>query len=297
MKGYELYLAIAYLVLGPFIGGLLAGIDRKISARLQGRVGPPITQPFHDLRKLFTRRLSPVNRLQVPLVASHLVFAVLTGFLIFWGGDILLIIFVLTLAGIFLVLAAYSTGSPYSAIGADRELIMMTAYEPMVILTLVGLFKVAGSFNFWDIASVAKPTVLFLPGIFIGLEYVLLMKLRKSPFDLSTSHHAHQELVKGATTDFSASTLGLVEIAHWFKYAYLTAFILLFFGGMPIVAGAAILVTYLLVIFIDNAFGRFKMGQAAKVVWIGTLAVGFGNVLLVYVIKYFTAYAGWFGVP
>lgn len=39
---------IAYLILAPVIGGLLSGVDRKISARMQRRVGPPIMQPFYD---------------------------------------------------------------------------------------------------------------------------------------------------------------------------------------------------------------------------------------------------------
>ena len=144
-----------------------------ITARLQGRVGPPLLQPFYDLLKLLTRRIAPVNRLQIPLVASHLVFAILTGVLFFYGSDILLIVFVLTLASVFLVLAAYSTGSPYSTIGAERELLLMTAYEPMVIIALVGLYGVAKSFNFYAILGSKMPAYLYLPGIYLGIVFVL----------------------------------------------------------------------------------------------------------------------------
>ncbi|HTX72399.1 MAG TPA: NADH-quinone oxidoreductase subunit H [Rectinemataceae bacterium] len=284
MKGYELYTAIAYLILGPFIGGLLDGIGRKITARLQGRVGPPIIQPFYDLRKLFSRKLDPVNRIQMPLVLSHLIFAIMTGFLIFEGSDILLIIFVLTLAGIFLVLAAYSTGSPYGTIGADRELIMMTAYEPMVILTLVGLYKVAGSFHFGDIAAVGKPTVLFLPGIFLGLAYILPMKLRKSPFDISTSHHAHQELVKGLTADLGGPALGMVELAHWYECVYLYGLVFLFFAWNPIAAVIGPTVTFLAIILIDNVTARVKWELALTSAWIVALVAGVGNLIPFYLI-------------
>jgi formate hydrogenlyase subunit 4 len=284
MKGYELYTAIAYLILGPFIGGLLDGIGRKVTARMQGRVGPPIIQPFHDLRKLFSRRLDPVNRLQLPLVISHLIFAVMTGFLIFEGSDILLITFVLTLAGVFLVLAAYSTGSPYGAIGADRELIMMTAYEPMVILTLVGFYKVAGSFHFGDIAAVGKPMVLFLPGIFLGLAYILIMKLRKSPFDLSTSHHAHQELVKGLTADLGGPALGLFELAHWYECVYLYGLVFLFFSWNPIAAIVGPLCTYFVIILIDNVTARVKWELALTSAWIVAIVAGVGNLIPFYLI-------------
>ncbi len=284
MKGYELYLAIAYLVLGPFVGGLIDGVSRKVTARLQGRVGPPIIQPFYDLRKLFSRKLDPVNSLQMPLVVSHFIFAVATGFLIFEGSDILLIIFVLTLAAIFLVLAAYSTGSPFSAIGADRELIMMTAYEPMVILTLVGFFKVAGSFHFGDIAAVGKPTILLLPGIFLGLVFVLIMKLRKSPFDISTSHHAHQELVKGLTADLGGPALGLVELADWYESVYLYGLVFLFFSWNPIAAVLGPLATYFIIILIYNVTARVKWELALTSAWIVAIVAGVGNLIPFYLI-------------
>ncbi len=278
----KLFFALAYILLGPLAGGLLAGIDRKITARLQGRVGPPLLQPFFDLRKLFTRSLDPVNRVQIPFVASHLVFAITTGVLIFMGGDLLLIIFVLTLAGIFLVLAAYSTGSPYGKIGADRELVLMMAYEPMVILALVGLFRVTKSFDFWGIAASGRPLAALLPGIYVGLFLVLIMKLRKSPYDLSTSHHAHQELVKGLTADLGGPALGLVELAHWYESVYLYGLVLLFWTWSPVAAVVGPTVTYFLVILVDNATARLKWGMTLASAWIVALAVGVGNLIPFY---------------
>jgi formate hydrogenlyase subunit 4 len=275
--------ALAYLLLGPLLGGLLSGIDRKVTARMQGRVGPPLLQPFHDLRKLFSRRIDPVNAMQVPLVASHLVFAVLTGVLIFLGGDLLLIIFMLTLAGIFLVLAAYSTGSPFGKIGADRELILMMAYEPMVILALVGLFKLTKSFDFWGIAGSGVPLVVLLPGVFLGFALVLVMKLRKSPFDLSTSHHAHQELVKGLTADMGGPVLGLVELAHWYESVYLYGLVFLFFSWNPVAAVIGPTFTYFLIILIDNATARVKWEAVLLSGWVVALVAGMGNLLPFYI--------------
>jgi ech hydrogenase subunit B len=285
MKGIEIYIAIAYVVLGPLLGGLLDGFDRVITARLQGRVGPPLLQPFYDLRKLFTRRIRPVNRLQLPLIASHLVFAVLTGVLFFYGSDILLIIFVLTLASIFLVLAAYSTGSPFSTIGADRELLLMTAYEPMIIIALVALFGVAKSFNFYEILSSAMPIYLYLPGIYLGLVFVLQMKLRKSPFDISASHHAHQELVMGLTADMGGPALGMVELAHWYESVYLFALVLLFFSSSWVSAIVGLSVTYSLIIFLDNVTARVKWQRALSIAWLVTLVAGAGNLIPFYLIS------------
>ena len=284
MSGPRPLFALAYLLAGPLVGGLLAGIDRKLTARLQGRVGPPIIQPFHDLSKLFSKRLDPVNRLQMPLVASHFVFAVLTGVLFFWGSDILLIIFVLTLSGIFLVLAAYSTGSPYSTIGAERELLLMAAYEPMVILALVGLYDVAKSFNFYEIYGASMPAIVYLPGIYLGLVYILAMKLRKSPFDLSTSHHAHQELVMGLTADLGGPALGLVELAHWYESVYLYALVFLFFSSSAWAVVAGVAATYFLIILVDNATARVKWELALSSAWIVALVAGAGNLIPFYLI-------------
>ena len=215
------FYAIGYMILAPFLGGLIAGIDRKITARMQGRVGPPILQPFYDVLKLFEKEKVVVTRSQNYYVLCYVVFMVFTGALFFSGGDILLVVFALTLSHIFLILGAYASNSPYSYIGAERELLQVMAFEPMIVIATIGMYMVTklaipkGSFYVSDIASLTIPLILYLPGIFLGLIYVITIKLRKSPFDLSTSHHAHQEIVKGVTTEFSGSTLGRIEVAHW----------------------------------------------------------------------------------
>jgi len=220
----------------------------------------------------------------VPLVASHFFFIVLTGVLFFEGSDILLIIFVLTLAEVFLVLAAYSTGSPYGSIGAERELILMMAYEPMIILTLVGLYEGAKSFNFYEIFASGSPLILQLPGIYLGLLCVLVMKMQKSPFDISTSHHAHQELVKGLTADLGGPTLGLVELAHWYESIYLYAIVFLFFSSSPLMAVLGLAVTYFLVILIDNITARVKWQATLGIAWTLALVAGAGNLIPFYLI-------------
>ena len=249
---------VAFILLAPVIGGLVSGIDRKITAHMQGRVGPPILQPFYDVGKLFEKEMTVANDTQRFYVISYFIFMVFTGALFFAGGDILLVIFALTLAQIFLVLGAYSANSPYSHVGAERELIQIMSYEPMVILAAVGMYVVTKSFNVGTIASYTQPLVLFLPGIFIGFIYILTIKLRKSPFDISTSHHAHQEIVKGVTTEFSGPTLGLVEVTHWYETVLLLGFVYLFFAFNPSIAIIAIILVYMLELLIDNASARVK---------------------------------------
>lgn len=273
------------LIAGPILGGLLEGFSRIISARLQGRIGPPILQPFYDAGKLFMKSDSQVSRLQVVYITSFLFFTIFACLIFFSGGDILLFFFCLTLANIFMVLAGYSSASPFSHIGAERELVQLLAYEPMFILAFVGMYILTGSFLIKDILAYPEPIAWKLPGCLLGMLPVICIKLQKSPFDLAASHHPHQELVKGITSDFSGRTLGLIEVAHWYKYSYLTAFIALFFGRLWWAGLIGVCVFYLAVVFIDNAFGRFTYRQTLKIVWSITLVLGFGNIFLLYLIK------------
>lgn len=273
---------IAFILLAPIIGGLIAGIDRKITAHMQGRVGPPVLQPFYDVGKLFEKEKTVANDTQRFYVISYFVFMIFTGALFFAGGDILLVIFALTLAQIFLVLGAYSANSPYSHIGAERELLQIMAYEPMVIIAAVGMYVVTKSFNVSAIASYPLPLVLFLPAIFIGFIYILTIKLRKSPFDISTSHHAHQEIVKGVTTEFSGPTLGLIEVSHWYETVFLLGFVYLFFAFSPIIGIIAVILVYLLELLIDNASARVKWQLVMKSSWVIAAIVGVVNLAILY---------------
>jgi len=263
--------AVLFLILAPLAGGLIAGIDRKITARMQGRVGPPLLQPFYDVGKLFEKERVVVTTAQNFYVLAYLVFIALAGALFFAGGDLLLTVFAFTLAHIFLVLGAYAVHSPYSHIGAERELIQLMAYEPMVILVAVGLYMVTNSFYVAEIAAVVVPAILYLPGVFIGLAVILTIKFRKSPFDISTSHHAHQEIVKGITTEFSGPTLGTIEIAHWYETVFLLGLVYLFFAWNPVIGVVAVALTYLAEIFVDNTTARVRWQAALKTGWFAAL--------------------------
>jgi ech hydrogenase subunit B len=274
--------AIVFVLVAPVIGGLVCGIDRKITAHMQGRVGPSILQPFYDVGKLFEKEQTVVNETQIFYAICYIIFMVFTGALFFSGGDLLLVIFALTLAQIFLVMGAFASNSPYSYVGAERELLQIMAYEPMVILAAVGMFVATKSFNVSDIASTTTPVVLLIPGIFLGFLYVLTIKLRKSPFDISTSHHAHQEIVKGVTTEFSGPSLGLIEITHWYETVFLLGFVYLFFGFNPLIGVAAVIIVYLLEILIDNTNARVKWQLVVKSSWLIAVVVSVVNLAALY---------------
>jgi len=278
-------LAAAAVLAAPLVGGLITGIDRKLSARLQSRWGPPILQPFYDVAKLFRKETIVVRRSQNFYVYFFFVFMVFTTVLFFTGGDLLLTVFALTLAGIFFVLGAYKASSPYSFIGAERELILMMAYEPLLLFMAVGMYMETRSFFVRDIAGSPDLLVLSLPGLFIGMVIALMFKMRKSPFDISASHHAHQEIVRGITTEFSGKTLALIEVAHWYETAVALGMVALFFAALPAVAAAAVAGVFFLVVLLDNVFARVKWQLALASAWITAAALGVGNILVVYFIR------------
>ena len=129
-------------------------------------------------------------------VVCALIFTFLAGGIFFSGGNFLLCVFVITLAELMFVMAAYASRSPFSEAGAHRENLQIMAYEPMVLLLAVGFFQATGSFDIAILPFLDSPIIFSLWGVFLGMLFILTIKLRKSPFDLSYSHHAHQELVK-----------------------------------------------------------------------------------------------------
>lgn len=284
-------LVAVYVLFAPLIGGLLAGADRILTARMQSRTGPPLLQPFSDVRKLLAKRELVVNRHQGYYVWFFLVFTVLTGCIFFAGGDLLLTVFAFTVAGVCLAVGAFSTNSPYSHLGASRELLQIMACEPMLILVVLGLYLATGSFNVYEIASSPVRNVILLPGIFLGLLWILTIKLRKSPFDLSTSHHGHQELVKGVTTEFAGPQLALIEIAHWYENVFLLGLIYLFFSFNPWIGVAAVVVGYFAEVLVDNSYARLTWQAMVRSTWTATLLLGVVNLVALHAAKQ----AGWIG--
>lgn len=280
---------LIFIIVAPFLGGLLSGIDRKITARMQGRKGPSIFQGFYDVKKLLSKQLVVVNSLQHLLVWGFLIFVIFTGVLFFIGGDILLVIFALTTAVMFMVMAACAVNSPFSAMGSQRELIQMMSYEPMLLICAVGLYMATGTFNVGEIIQADIPAIVYLPGVFVGFLYILTIKLGKSPFDLSSSHHAHQEMVKGITTEMSGSVFALIEIAHWYENVFLLGIVGIFVITNQwwswIVAAAVIVLTFFIEILIDNTSARIKWDLMLKTVWAVTLVVGGINIFILDIIK------------
>lgn len=273
---------LLYLLLAPILGGLLAGCDRIISARMQRRKGPPLLQPFYDFLKLWEKQPIAVNKAEGFYIFGFLLFVLLTGTIFFTQGDILLVVFTLTMASVCLIIAAYAVDSPYSQIGAERELVQTMAYEPMLLMVALGFYLASGSFSVGDILTGSHMNILRMPGIFFGLCFILLIKFRKSPFDISMSHEAHQELIGGLKTEISGRTLAVVELAHWYENVFLFGLVLLFFASdtwWTWLLGLAICeIVFFAEILIDNCCARIKWERMLASTWLVGLMAGFLNI-------------------
>ena len=271
-------IAIATIILAPILGGLLTGIDRKLTARLQHRVGPPILQPFYDIIKLWGKQKMIVNRLQIFFACLYLVFAILALVLFVLQSDMLMIVFIMAIGGSCLILGAMTSASPYSQIGAQREIMQMLAYEPVLLLMVVSIYIETGGFYVSDVLAFDKPLLFSLPLIFIAVGIALTIKMRKSPFDIAASHHAHQEIVRGVLTEYSGPYLAIVEIAHLYEFILILGFIALFWATNIFAAILLVIEMFLLELVIDNITARLTWQIMIKITWYVGIGISIINI-------------------
>lgn len=271
------------LIAAPIVGCILSGIDRKLTAKLQGRVGPSIFQPFYDFVKLICKKDVIVSKFQNFYILTYVVFVIATVVMMFLEMDLLMILFVYTIANVALIVGSMSSGSPYSRVGASRETVAMLAYEPILVLFIIGMYMLTGSFNISSLNKASTPMIMYLPLVFVSMLFIMSIKFKKSPFDLSTSHHGHQELVKGMMTEFSGPTFAMVELTHWYEYIFLCGLMFLFFKSNIVVGLILAIFTFLYVIFLDNISARLTWEWLIKVTWTVIVGLSFANILFIYI--------------
>ena len=277
-----LILVIIGLVAGPVVGGLIAGLDRRVTAWFQSRQGPPIMQAFYDVAKLLGKEKMVVNQWQILCSWVYLIAAATSVALFFAQSDLLLIFFVQAVGAVFLVMGAMAAKSPYSQVGAQRELMQILAYEPVLILVFVGFYMVTGSFSIEAVWAQDMPLLAKMPLLYLALGYALTIKLRKSPFDFSTSHHGHQELVKGVLTEYSGPYLALVEIAHWYETILVLGLCALFWHTNVGWMALLLVATYMLEILVDNTMARMTWRWMLKRVWLLGMGMSVVNLIWLY---------------
>lgn len=288
---YLFYLLIFPGLLFTSVLGLIVGwVDRKVSARVQYRVGPPFYQNFLDVFKLFGKEVVLIENspyllfIAAPIVAfaSVTITSTLIGTAAFFnigiGGDLLFIIYFMVIYSVALILGASSTGNIYSSIGAGREMKMLLADElAFILVALVPIIQSGYSIRLTEIIAFQAENGLIigsLSGIiaFIVGLICIQAKMGLQPFDIA---EAETEIVGGPLMEYSGPLLGLWKLSHFMMYVFMPILlIILFWGGISFASfGAAIvsilkyLLIVVLIILIKNTNPRVQINTALKFFW------------------------------
>jgi len=267
--GWLIGSAVIAVIVAPLIGGLLRGIDRKLTAHMQGRIGPPIIQPFYDVIKLLGKK--PMVAGGAQLVFAYAFLALIITAVVFFAlrQDLLVVLFILFFGSLCLPIGALSVKSPYSQFGGHRELLQFLAYEPILLLAAIPIALKSGGFPIANIFEYGQPLLPDLWLSFIALLIVLAIVMRKSPFDISGSEHAHQELVRGVITEYSGPYLALIEIGHWYEMVLLLSILGLFWvvGSLWWLSIIIALGSWFIMLIVDNVNARLTWSWMLKFAW------------------------------
>ena len=266
---------IILIIIAPIIGGLIYGFERVVRARMQNRQGPPILQPFYDMYKLIDKQAFLINPYHSILGIMHFITLWVVVAFVILGQNLLYVIFLHLLSSIFLILAGFSVKSIFSHIGANRELLSIIAYEPILIMVAVGFFLINGSFNIEHIRENSSSLIsMFL--LFLSFLMVVQIKLKKSPFD---AVEAHQEIVGGVEVEFSGVFFEFLYMAKWLEYVFIYLLLLLFAGNSIIFGIILFMGVFLLVNLVDNSTARVKINHLIKIVLSIGLTLGMLNLI------------------
>jgi ech hydrogenase subunit B len=258
----NLIAAIIFIALAPVLGGIVYGVERKVRARMQNRMGPSVLQPFYDFLKLLDKRPMMVHSTHAFLGIMHFVAIWFALAVLVLGGDMLVVIFLHLLATALLVVAGYSVRSVFSHLGSTRQALSALAYEPVLLTIAIGFFMVTGSFSTSAIMNSPTPLIAKLPLAFIALLIILPIKLKKSPFDIAD---AHQEVVGGAEIEYSGVFFEALYTARWVEYIFGYSLVALFAGANIWLGIGMASVVFLAVNAVDNSTARLNYKDMLKI--------------------------------
>lgn len=295
---------LGYVLIFPgflfcFLAGmLLCGIDRKLVARMQKRVGPPVLQPFYDFFKLcgketivpaaaerITFMLSPLVGLAALVVIQ--LFIPVFSFTAFSGmADMIVILYLLLIPAVSIILGGAASGSPYAGVGLSREMVTIISCELPLVLVLLAVAKTVGSaigtglcFSLSEIAEYQTingsliTKISMLPAA-AAMLLIIPGETGNHPFDAA---EAETEICEGMLAEYSGAPLGVFKLSHAVKMLTLTSlFVALFLGGLGtgIVALDALLmfllcaaITAVSISFVHAVTARLKIEQVFKYYW------------------------------
>jgi NADH-quinone oxidoreductase subunit H len=244
-----LYVIFMGFVVAPNVGLFFTWIHRKLGARMQWRVGPPIYQPWADFVKLMSKETlvpATAHRTVFLLAPPIALFSAVLAFLIMpfvirspleFTGDVIVVLYLMIMPAIAAMIGGSASGNPYAAVGVQREMTLVFSYEfPFITAVLVPVLK-AGSLRFADIVSYQMergPFLLSVSGAIAFAVSIMVMqaKLAFPPFDIP---EAKTEIIAGPYTEYSGASLALFKLAHATMLFVLPCFVAnIFLGGLAI---------------------------------------------------------------
>ena len=295
---------LGYVLIFPgflfcFLAGmLLCGIDRKLVAKMQKRVGPPVLQPFYDFFKLCGKEtIVPAAAERISFMLAPLVglaalvviqlFIPVFGFTAFSGmADIIVILYLLLIPALAIILGGAASGSPYAGVGLSREMVTIISCELPLVLVLLAVAKTVGDAMgtglCFSLSSIAQYQALngslitkisMVPAA-VALLLIIPGETGNHPFDAA---EAETEICEGMLAEYSGAPLGVFKLSHAVKMLTLTSlFVALFLGGL----GTGILpldvllmfllcavITAVAISFVHAVTARLRIEQIFKYYW------------------------------
>jgi NADH-quinone oxidoreductase subunit H len=291
------FLIFPGLIFLTVIGLLLTWLDRKITARLQWRQGPPWYQGFADILKLLIKEtIVPKRRKFIFILApvTSVISLVFVSLLLYYAnffpeksflGDTILLIYLLAIPPLASILGAASSKNPLSAVGASREMTLYFAYElPFIMITLLLITKTHGQVRLSELIAFQKTNGVFLYSLsgvlgFIVYLFAFQAKLGYVPFDIA---EAEQELMAGVYTEYSGFGLAMFKISKAMMLFLLPCVIItLLWGGFNSFSGLwKFSIIFILILLIKNTNPRLRIDQAVRFFWFGLVPLSIISVIL-----------------
>lgn len=294
---------LAGFVFTAIMGMLASWIDRKVTARVQWRVGPPLLQPVWDILKLLGKEtviprgcsrttflLSPLMGLAAVTLVSTILWVNLLGWEEGFAGDLLVVIYFLMVPSISVIMGGFASRNPIASLGASREMKLMLGDElPFIFAILVpviqgqGIIKLSQFLTYQNNYGMVVGTVSGALALIVAI-IAMQAKLTLIPFDIP---EAETELMGGPFVEYSGPPLAIFKLTRMMMLFTLPMLlVLLFFGGVNF-HGWNILWSILkyvlflvLITLIRNTNPRLRIDQALKFLWFRLSILGIIAVVL-----------------
>jgi len=301
--------AMIGLLFVAFAGTLVLGfamkwVDRKVTAMVQWRVGPPWYQPIADVAKLLGKEtivpqnarrtgflLAPVVGFAAVIVAAAILWAVNLNPKDSFVGDLIVVLYLLTIPSLAVVIGGAASSNPHGAVGASREMKLILSYELPLVLAMVPAMIAGGwTLRLGDIMTTASPSVWTSVAMALGFVVCLLCvqaKLGLVPFDMA---EAETEIMAGTYIEYSGKPLAMFKLTKaMLSFAIPVLMITLYFGGIKLTPGGAVktVLEYVgilvIMIVIKNTNPRVRIDQAVRFFWGVVTVLAVAAVILAYI--------------